>query len=362
MNRMTACLFALLRAALQGRMEDTAPFVSCDEALWQAVYDVSSRQGVLALAWDGLQLLPEGLRPPQALCRQWAFNVERTERRYRRQAGLIARLASFYRRHGMPMMLLKGYGLSLLYPVPEHRPCGDIDIWLFGRQPEADRLIAREWGIAVDMQREHHTIFRVDGIMVENHFDFVNTQSHTSNRRIERALKRYAAQPGLEIGVSGSRVLLPSVQFNALFLLRHAAVHFAANNVALRHLVDWSLFVGKCGERIDWTALHAVARAGRMGRFLNCLNGLCVDCLGLDASSIPPFGRDAALERRVLAEMLSPAFSRTKPSGGFRIVSFKVRRWLSNVWKHRLVYDEWLSTAFLQSLWTHLKRPRSIVE
>lgn len=36
------------------------------------------------------------------------------------------------------MMVLKGYGLSLNYLKPSHRPCGDIDIWLFGKQKEAD--------------------------------------------------------------------------------------------------------------------------------------------------------------------------------------------------------------------------------
>lgn len=39
------------------------------------------------------------------------------------------------------MMVLKGYGLGKNYPAPNHRPCGDIDIWNFGRQEEVDALI-----------------------------------------------------------------------------------------------------------------------------------------------------------------------------------------------------------------------------
>lgn len=360
MTRAAERLFALVRATLRGRMDDAALFEGTDAALWREIYDLSSAQGVLAQAWDGIQFLPEAVRPSKALRLQWAVNVDRIENTYRRQERAIARLAAFYREHAIPMMLLKGYGLSLFYPVPEHRPCGDIDIWLFGRQPEADRLVAREWGAPVDVHKEHHTTFDVDGIMVENHYDFVNTQTHASNARLERLFKQYAAQPGESVAVGGVAVYLPSEQLNALFLLRHAAVHFAAINIGLRHVVDWCVFVAHCHGRVDWTALYAAAREAGMVRFLDCLNAVCIDYLGLDAPSLPAFERDAELEKRVLDEILSPAFSDERPEGLLRVVRFKARRWWTNRWKHRLVFDEGLAGAFVRSAWAHLKRPRSI--
>lgn len=362
MTRAAERLFALVRATLRGRMDDAALFEGTDAALWREIYDLSSAQGVLAQAWDGMQFLPEAMLPPKALRLQWAVNVDRIENIYRRQERAIARLAAFYREHAIPMMLLKGYGLSLFYPVPEHRPCGDIDIWLFGRQPEADELVAREWGAPVDVHKEHHTTFDIDGIMVENHYDFVNTQTHASNARLERLFKQYAAQPGESVAVGGVAVYLPSEQLNALFLLRHAAVHFAAINIGLRHVVDWCVFVARCHDRVDWSALYAAAREARMTGFLNCLNAVCIDYLGLDASSLPAFERDAELEKRVLDEILSPAFSDEQPKGLLRVVWFKTRRWWTNRWKHRLVFDEGLASAFVRSVWAHLKRPQSIAK
>ena len=225
---------------------------------------------------------------------------------------------------------------------------------------EADKLVAREWGVPVDVHKEHHTTFDVDGIMVENHYDFVNKETHASNARLERLFKQYAAQPGESVAVAGVAVYLPSEQLNALFLLRHAAVHFAAINIGLRHVLDWCVFVAHCHDRIDWPALYAVARETRMVGFLNCLNALCVDCLGLEAPSLPDFERDAELEKRVLDEILSPAFSGEQPEGLLRVVRFKIRRWWANRWKHRLVFDEGLAGAFVHSAWAHLKRPRSI--
>lgn len=350
----------LLRAALRGRMDNPRAFAACDEALWRGVYDLASSQGVLALVWDAVGMLPEALRPPRELCLRWAVNVERIEQLYRRQEAALARLAAFYRDHGMPVMVLKGCGLSRLYPVPEHRPCGDIDIWLFGRQPEADRLLTAELGIQVDSRKEHHTTFRFEDIPVENHYDFVNTQSHASNAGIERLLKSHAEKPGEAIRVNGVPVYTPSAAFNALFLVRHAGVHFAAARIGLRHLADWYVFVARCHAEIDWPALYAAARQARMAEFLNCLNALCIDFLGLDAGLFPRFAHDAELEYRVLNEILTPEFSQTPPSGVPAIVWFKTRRWWANRWKHRMVFDEHLAGAFLRSAWAHLKRPKSI--
>lgn len=92
-------------------------------------------------------------------------------------------------------MLLKGYGVSLDYPIPAHRPCGDIDIWLFGQQEHADALLHREKGTAINLEKHHHTVFSLDGITVENHYDFLNVHAHASNREIEKKLQELAAEP-----------------------------------------------------------------------------------------------------------------------------------------------------------------------
>lgn len=360
MTRAAERLFALVRATLRNRMDDASLFEGTDAAQWREIYDLSSVQGVLAQAWDGMQLLPEAMRPPRALRLQWAVNVERIEKVYRRQERAIARLAAFYREHAIPMMLLKGYGLSLFYPVPEHRPCGDIDIWLFGVSPRPTSWSPGSGAFRSTCTRST-TRRSTSTASWSRTITTLSIRRRTPPTRVSNGCsKQYAAQPGESVAVAGVAVYLPSEQLNALFLLRHAAVHFAAINIGLRHVLDWCVFVAHCHDRIDWPALYAVARETRMVGFLNCLNALCVDCLGLEAPSLPDFERDAELEKRVLDEILSPAFSGEQPEGLLRVVRFKTRRWWANRWKHRLVFDEGLAGAFVRSVWAHLKRPQSI--
>lgn len=63
------------------------------------------------------------------------------ERLYESHRKATDALACFYRQDGIKMMLLKGYGLSQYWPKPNHRPVGDMDIYLGGCWQQADRLV-----------------------------------------------------------------------------------------------------------------------------------------------------------------------------------------------------------------------------
>lgn len=355
-------LFAALRTALWGVELPVAEFATLSADAWKKLYKRAAEQGVLAVAYDAIQGLPAEMQPPRGLRLQWAVNVEQIEQRYAKQERAIEQLACFYAGHGLPMMLLKGYGLSRSYPKPSHRPCGDADIWLYGRQAEADALLRRERGVQIDEEKHHHTVFTFEGLMVENHYDFLNVHSHRSNRTIEARLQALAPTDNEPLKVGAATIYLPSPDFNALFLLRHAAAHFAAAEIGLRHVLDWTLFLHHYSDRVNWTALEQFACQMNMHRFLHVLNAIAVDALGLDARKLPDFERDEALERRVLQEILQAEFAEQLPKrGAVKILSFKFRRWWANRWKHRMVYKEGLFTTFWVQVWSHLLKPKSIL-
>ena len=344
------------------------------------VYSIASEQGVLAVVWDAILHDESGkvrsaFLSDRSLKLQWAINVEHIEQKYARQKAAIAAMAHFFASHGIRMMILKGYGLSLNYPIPEHRPCGDIDIWLFGVeidpagkshivnvQTKADDLLRNKLKIKIDEDEHHHTVFYFDGVMVENHYDFLNVHAHASNRVIEKRLQSLVRAGMESVMVDGETVYLPSADFDALFLLRHTAAHFAAENIGLRHLLDWKYFVERNSASVDWVSLETFAKELNMHKFLHCLNGICIDYLGMSNDLLPLFKRDVDLEKRVLAEIFEPEFSEAKPqnAGILRSLSYKFRRWWANRWKHRIVYREGLVSTFFVQLRSHLMKPKSL--
>jgi hypothetical protein len=313
------------------------------------------------LAYDAIKGLPADVQPPRGLRLQWAVNVEQIEQRYAKQERAIADLAAFYAEHDQKMMLLKGYGLSRNYPIPNHRPCGDADIWLYGHQEEADEWLRNERGVRIDEEKHHHTVFTFEGVMVENHYDFLNIHAHHSSRPIERYLKEQAERSNERVDIDGVMVYLPAVDCHALFLLRHAASHFAATEIVLRHIIDWGLFVRAYHNNIDWYRLRLICREQHMEQLLDAINAISAEVCGLDISLMPNTTRRTELERRILGDILHPEFSLTKPERGLlRIVIFKFRRWWANRWKHRLVYRDGLLHSFVTQTWSHLMKPKSI--
>ena len=252
------------RISLPSLLLDSAVFENMVEVDYAALHSVAIKQGVVAIVWDEvLRAIAAGeieaeKQPSRAVKMQWALAVEQVERRYSKQKQVIEKLARFFAEHDIKMMILKGYGLSLNYPVPNHRPCSDVDIWLFEQQhmpdgstkrfsaqQKADRLLQEHFNIAIDEDKHHHTVFYIDGIMVENHYDFLNIHAHLSNRIIEERLQQLTQQPLEQVMVDDVSVYLPSPDFHALFMLRHSASHFAAERIVIRHLLDWKYFVEK---------------------------------------------------------------------------------------------------------------------
>lgn len=78
LDRPESMLFALLRMALWGSPADHSLFAAADEADWESCMCLAVRQGVQAVAFDGMVALPLGLQPPRLLKLTWATNTDRT--------------------------------------------------------------------------------------------------------------------------------------------------------------------------------------------------------------------------------------------------------------------------------------------
>ncbi len=132
---------------------------------WKEIEALGAQHGLLAIIVDGVEKLPVLKRPPQNLLLQWIGDtLQNYECRYESYKKAIGSLAGFYGQHRFKMMVLKGFACSLDWPKPEHRPCGDIDIWQFGQQREADAALAassrfQDSGSKIDRSQHHHTVF-----------------------------------------------------------------------------------------------------------------------------------------------------------------------------------------------------------
>ncbi len=335
------------------------------EIEWSAIKALADAHGLSAIVLDGLASFPfsrlEAYEMPQMLRLQWIGEVMQSyETRYALYEKAIGSLAGFYNQHGYKMMVLKGYACSLDWPNPKHRPCGDIDIWQFGKQKEADAVLAKEKGVKIDTSHHHHMVFEWNGFSVENHYDFINVHHHKSNAEIEKTFKALANEDSRFIQIEGEKVYLPSPNLNALFLLRHAMAHFAAEQITIRHLLDWAFFVKEHTQEVDWGWLERQLDVFGMTPMYGIINAICVEDLGFEAGMFTQAQCDSQMKERVLSEILSPEFSPSLPKRMDHRVVYKYRRWKGNEWKHRLCYNDSMASSLWAGVKSHLMKPASI--
>lgn len=349
-------LLSLIRAVASGAQDVRLKADVC----WAKVMEEATRQGVQGLCFDALELLPAEQRPEKAVLLEWLGQVVSLERLYESHWMAIDALSCFYQQNDIKLMLLKGYGLSLYWPKPEHRPAGDMDIYLGSCWQQADRLVSERLAIKVDDGHEHHTCFRFQGVSVENHYDIVNTKAHVTARELEALFKKIATfdRP---LKMETSVIYLPSPTLNAIFLIRHLGQHFAGVEATLRQLLDWGFFLQHEHEKVDWELVVSMLKKVGIYRFFQQVNAICVDYLGFPESAFPLIEREAALEERIFNDILSPEFGEEKPKGNtFQVICFKTRRFFANRWKRELVFREGIWNQLWHGSIAHLQRFRTI--
>lgn len=332
-----------------------------DNIDWSGIEVLANQQGLSAILIDGIEKVSELERPPKPVLLQWIGEaLHGYECRYELYRRAIAELAGFYNQHDFKIMLLKGYACSMNWPKPEHRPVGDIDIWLFGKQAEADAVLARERGVKIDKSHHHHTVFDWHNFMVENHFDFVNVHARKSSIELEVIFKDLGRDDSYYVELYGEKVYLPSPNLHALFLIRHMVSHFVGSNITFRHVLDWAFFVEKHTKEIDWEWLHGVLDTYHMRDFFNCINVICVEELGFPVEIFKTVKFVPNIKERVLNDILDPAFATEEPRELINRLVFKYKRWKGNAWKQELCYKESLWSAFWTGIWAKLLKPKSI--
>ena len=197
MTRAASVLLGLLKSSLgYGYSGEEMRSLSCAD--WNRVVDLAFDNGVAALAVDGLQKLYESnpeleleidSEALEDLKYEWFGEVMQAENDYREHCQKVKKICRTYADNGFKPILLKGIGLSLDYPIPEHRLCGDLDIFLTeGKNLEGDMMIKEKLGLEVTKKKAgHHSHFTYKGLLVENHYELSSSYSGGREGKVARA-------------------------------------------------------------------------------------------------------------------------------------------------------------------------------
>lgn len=332
-------LLALLRAALHQREVDTSYFEQATAEDWLQCYRLAMRQGVSALAWEGIERLPMEYELPLDVKLSWALKEKKQLGKYQKHCRALNELIQLYAQHGIATMVLKGVGLSRLYPVPAHREGGDIDIYTYSADKHlmtddeanrlADELMREREAVVEDALFKKHSCIVFRGVTFENHHLFLHVNKCRSIAKAEQWLQEHIASHEVELLDGECRVEVPARAFETVFVALHAAHHYG-DGLSLKHLCDWTLLAQQGGVNLpveldDRYLKLAVAS----------LTQLCHRYLGL---AVPIEGGEAMANEMMREILHPPYYGKCPPSGACRAYWWKIReRWHIFRLTHRLL-------------------------
>ena len=365
LNKSIHMLFALLKASLLGENTDHRVFAEASPTEWKMCYETAAKQGVLALAWEGVESLPQQLQPPKQLKFRWAMTVEKYEAKHRRYCQTVQELQNFYKEHGIVAVQMKGVGFSQGYNKPHHREGGDIDIYTFSADESmmshkeanmlADKLM-EQMGNPVDMHGYKHSNFTFKGIPVENHKCFLNVMINPKFLgALDEHLHKVLNPRVVEMNGGEYKILVPSPEFNTLFISCHAFQHYGSG-IALHHLYDWATILKNHGLHLpdnlkNTNFLRGIAA---MTHLCNLHLGTSIDLSGL------PAGYEAMADE-MLKEMLYPIYTKVVPyTNKAQIFAYKTRKVLRSARLASDVFGVSITGRLYESFMHHIKNPAGI--
>lgn len=253
---------------------------------WQRVIAIAERHKVTALLYPVLEdiVLPESQRT--IVTRRSDQAVQQSYRLLFLSRYVIRLL----KQNGIDAILLKGSGTAALYPVPELRKSGDVDLLLENdaKTRRAAQILQKNgFQVTEEQQANHHIVCESpDHIAIELHMSLAEPfDSERANRFLAECQAEYFVHRRT-VDSMGVVFELAADGYHAFYLLLHMLQHYVRAGFGLKLLCDWVVFwdSGVSDEEKE-NFLKLVRGSGTLG-FAGIMTQVCVRYLGLREESV----------------------------------------------------------------------------
>ena len=299
-------MLCLVRMALW-QHDDDGGLLAAD-ADWHAIRQLSEKQTVWPLVatallhWADVKGidLPEDV---ESACMQGRYNVVYQNTQVNE---VVAEVQEVMQQAGITPILLKGQGTARLYPHPELRTPGDIDMYLGGQAQRAADLLRPHIGDAFYNDKSpKHIQLDWKGVEIELHKFAVNRDDTPTARFMEPWTEaELRADNSRQVQIGDATVCVPSPMVELVFCFYHLWIHLMMGGIGLRQLCDWAMIVHHCHQVIDAQELENILRQASLLRAWHVLGRFLTDLLGLPAGEMPLYSSRHTLASRITARLI----------------------------------------------------------
>ena len=205
---------------------------------WVAMLDMADKQSLTGALLLGMEKLTNVQRPAQELLLEWIGIQQIVVSTNKVQDGKSKELYEWFKEKGCDSCIIKGQGVARLYPQPELRQAGDIDIWVDAdREDVIGKMLSESIDVSVIDYVNCHAAF-FDDVEVEVHFRPTYFFNPFANRRLQKWIQenKSTQMASFDDAVGFS---YPTISFNLVFSLIHIYRHVFSEGIGLRQLMDY---------------------------------------------------------------------------------------------------------------------------
>lgn len=227
---------------------------------WKYLYNMALRQTMVGILNEGVHRLPAIHMPPEEILKVWDENTAKIARVYHAHEGHVSELETLLQRLNLHGCILKGTGLAHLYPNPERRTCGDIDLWIEGNRDTIIKAFEdAEIPIYDIIYQECKAGIFLD-TEVEIHFHPSKMYNPFCNARLQRFFEKNSPIRDDET------ITYPDAKFNAVFCMAHMFRHYLEGGIGMRQMLDYYYILKNLAPEDRKPVMKTLKRLG-MGRF-----------------------------------------------------------------------------------------------
>ena len=292
-KEMQTLLVLLAYELFQKKLE-----VDASDVDWTAVLTEGDKHAVTALLYPGLRLLNGVPEDTIAKARSAAITATiASESMLKSQRDILELLKANH----IPCTVLKGTSVAYLYPHPELRTIGDIDILVDEENLDEACKALQADGFAPSYTAEKHLCLQKGAVWVEMH-RMVSVFPESEKGLFTKQYMTEALRHIQTAEIDGVCFPMLSGVYQIISLLAHMEQHLATSGIGLRQVCDWAVTAHALRNCFDGETLALLERCGLL-RFARIMTRLCERYLGLPPC---PWTADAsdALVDAMLSDVL----------------------------------------------------------
>ena len=288
-----------LLALLAHEIFDQAMDIDASTVDWSTVLAEAQRHKVTALMYPAIRSM-DGV--PEAIfnkvCGTAITVATASEAMLKEQRRILDLLEA----RQIPCAVLKGTSVAYLYPHPELRTIGDIDILVDEENLDEACKALQADGFAPSYTAEKHLCLQKGAVWVEMH-RMVSVFPESEKGRFTKQTMADALHHIQTAEIDSVRFPMLSGAYQIIGLLAHMEQHLATSGIGLRQVCDWAVTAHALRNCFDGETLALLERCGLL-RFAKIMTRLCERYLGLPPCQWTEDASDDALVASMLSDVL----------------------------------------------------------